>query len=48
MKTSIVPSMTTKMTLEMTNSKQDFVQIVESISREGTDFKPDQNNHIKI
>ncbi len=32
----------------MTNSKQDFVQIIGSISRDGTDFKPDQNNRIKI
>jgi hypothetical protein len=37
----------TTMTLEMTNSKQDFIQIVESISRKGTDLKPDQHNHIK-
>jgi hypothetical protein len=47
MKKNIVLSMT-KMTLKMTNSKQDFVQIVESISTEGVDFKHDQNNRIKI
>jgi hypothetical protein len=47
MKTSVVHSMTT-MTLEMTNSKQDFIQIVESNSRKGTNFKHDQNNHIKM
>ncbi len=45
-KKNIVVSMT-KLTLEMTNSKQDFVQIIESISREGVDFSHGQNNHIK-
>ncbi len=35
------------MKLEMSKSKQNFVQIVESSSREGVDFSHDQNNHIK-
>jgi hypothetical protein len=41
-KKNVVLSMT-KMTLEMNKSKQNFVQIIESISREGKDFKHDEN-----
>ena len=42
MKKNIVPFMT-KMALKMTNSKQDSVQIVESIERKGEHFKHDRN-----